>query len=112
DLQRSEEYQGHGLINLMKAFGGPSGEPASSISAVSADRLSLGESQHSRWASPATPRRVEARGDAAKTIRLMCSYSHKDEPLWKELKDHLSPLQRQGLVRLWDDRCIAPGTNW
>jgi hypothetical protein len=47
-----------------------------------------------------------------KTYRLMCSYSHKDELLWQELKDHLSPLHRQGLIRLWDDRCIDPGTNW
>jgi hypothetical protein len=112
DLQRSEFYQGHGLINLMKAFGGPSGEPAPSISAVSADRLSPGESQLSRQASPATRRSAETGGDAAKTIRLMCSYSHKDEQLWQELKEHLSPLQREGLVRVWDDRCIAPGTNW
>jgi hypothetical protein len=112
DLQRSEFYQGHGLINLMKAFGGPSGEPAPSISAVPADRLSGGESQLSRRASPATPRRAETGGDAAEPIRLMCSYSHKDEQLWKELKEHLSPLKRQGLVRLWDDRCIEPGTNW
>jgi serine protease AprX len=42
DLQRSEFYQGRGLINLMKAFGGPSGERAPSISAVSGDRLSPG----------------------------------------------------------------------
>jgi len=42
----------------------------------------------------------------------MCSYSNKDEQLWEELKDHLSPLQRQGLLKLWYDRCIAPGTEW
>ena len=112
DLQRSEFYQGRGLINLMKAFGGPSREPAPSISAVSADRLSPGESQLSRQASPTTRRGAETGGDATEPIRLMCSYSHKDEQLWQELKEHLSPLQRQGLVRVWDDRCIEPGTHW
>ena len=112
DLQRSEFYQGHGLINLMKAFGGPSGEPAPSISAASADRLSPGEANLLRRESPATRGGAEAGGDAAKTYRLMCSYSHKDEQLWQELKEHLSPLQREGLIRLWDDRRIAPGTNW
>jgi hypothetical protein len=112
DLQRSEFYQGRGLINLMKAFGGPSGEPAPPISAASGDRLSPGEPHPSRPAFPATPRRAETEDDAAETIRLMCSYSHTDEPLWKELKEHLSPLYRQGLIRLWDDRCIDPGTHW
>src|SRR5205814_9089596 len=68
--------------------------------------------QLSRRASPATRGRAETGDDAAKTIRLMCNYSHKDEQLWQELKDHLSPLQRQGLIKLWDDRCIDPGTHW
>lgn len=112
DLQRSEFYQGHGLLNLMKAFGGPSGEQAPSISAASADRLSPGEANLLRRESPATRGGAEAGGDAVKTYRLMCSYSHKDEQLWDELKDHLSPLQREGLLKLWYDRCIAPGTEW
>ncbi len=112
DLQRSEFYQGRGLINLMKAFGGPGGELTPRVSAVSADRLPLREPSLVKRESTATRRAVESGDDAAKIYRLMCSYSHKDEQLWKELKEHLSPLHRQGLISLWDDRCIEPGTHW
>jgi WD40 repeat protein len=40
------------------------------------------------------------------------SYSHKDE-VWKDrLKTHLGVLEAQGLLETWDDRRIAPGTDW
>jgi Subtilase family/TIR domain len=112
DLQRSEFYQGHGLINLMKAFGGPAAELTPPVSAVSAERLPLRETSLVRRESSGMRADAESDRDAAKTYRSMCSYSHKDEQLWEELKDHLSPLQRQGLLKLWYDRCIAPGAEW
>ena len=42
-------------------------------------------------------------------IDLFFSYSHKDEALRDELETHLAMLRRQGLVRVWHDRRIAPG---
>jgi hypothetical protein len=46
------------------------------------------------------------------SIEVFCSYSHKDEVLWKELVTHLVLLQRQGIIRTWYDRKISAGTEW
>lgn len=44
--------------------------------------------------------------------KVFISYSHRDEE-WKDrLVCHLSVLQKQGLVHLWDDRRIGAGDAW
>jgi hypothetical protein len=40
------------------------------------------------------------------------AYSHNDHLLKDELLKHLSPLRREGLVRVWHDRDIRVGTHW
>src|SRR5208282_609785 len=94
DLGRLETYQGRGLINVLKMFGedGSDEMPGSIKSRVGAADHSLG-----KYKQP---------------YRLLCSYSHKDEPLWEELKFHLSPLVREGILEVWYDRCLAAGAEW
>ena len=45
-------------------------------------------------------------------VEVFCCYSHADEPWLRKLEIHLSPLKRQGLISLWHDRLIVPGTDW
>src|SRR5438128_5859961 len=45
-------------------------------------------------------------------ITIFYSYSHRDERLRKQLEDHLSGLQRRGLIASWHDRDIDAGTEW
>lgn len=45
-------------------------------------------------------------------LEVFCSYAHKDEPLRRQLEQHLSLLSQQGIATLWHDRLIAPGTDW
>ena len=45
-------------------------------------------------------------------IEVFCSYAHEDEAWLRKLETHLSLLQKQGLVSLWHDRLISPGTDW
>src|SRR5712692_10055232 len=45
-------------------------------------------------------------------VEIFCSYAHEDEPWLRKLETHLSALKRQGLIALWHDRLIVPGTNW
>lgn len=40
------------------------------------------------------------------------SYSHKDTSWLEDLKVHLKPIAREGLVDLWDDTRIKPGQLW
>jgi len=44
-------------------------------------------------------------------VSVFISYSHKDERLKSELDKHLSSLKREGLVRVWHDRMISPGSD-
>jgi len=45
-------------------------------------------------------------------VNIFCCYAHEDEALLKKLKTHLRPLQREGLIELWDDRDISAGAEW
>jgi tetratricopeptide (TPR) repeat protein len=45
-------------------------------------------------------------------IEVFCCYCHADEAWLRKLEIHLSLLKRQGLVALWHDRLVAPGTAW
>lgn len=49
---------------------------------------------------------------ALMAVEVFCSYSHKDKIWLSKLEAHLSLLQRQGLISLWHDRLISPGTDW
>jgi formylglycine-generating enzyme required for sulfatase activity len=44
--------------------------------------------------------------------KIFISYSHNDETLKNELIKHLSILKRQGVISIWQDREISPGTEW
>jgi internalin A len=46
------------------------------------------------------------------SIEIFCCYARKDQALLNDLKTHLIPLQRQHLIRIWNDTDITPGTNY
>jgi hypothetical protein len=45
-------------------------------------------------------------------VKLFYSYSHKDEGLREELVNHLTNLERQGVLAPWHDRDIEAGAEW
>lgn len=45
-------------------------------------------------------------------VKIFCCYAHEDEALLAKLKTQLWPLQRQGLIDVWQDRDINAGTEW
>ena len=49
---------------------------------------------------------------APTAVEIFCSYAHEDKVWRQKLETHLSLLRRQGLVSLWHDRLIPPGTDW
>ena len=51
-------------------------------------------------------------GAAPTAVEVFCSYAHADEAWRQKLETHLSLLKRQGLISLWHDRLIVPGTDW
>jgi internalin A len=50
-------------------------------------------------------------GRPIESVRIFCSYSHKDETLRDELETHLKLMQRQGLIDSWHDRRIISGDD-
>jgi formylglycine-generating enzyme required for sulfatase activity len=46
------------------------------------------------------------------SLKVFCSYSHNDEPLKNELVNHLTMLERRGVISTWHDRKIPPGREW
>jgi TIR domain/NACHT domain/HEAT repeat len=49
---------------------------------------------------------------ASKPVNLFYSYAREDEELRNELENHLSLLQRRGVITAWHDRKIEPGEDW
>jgi|GEM_PF-1388207 len=45
-------------------------------------------------------------------LQVFISYSHRDEDWKNELDMHLATMKRQGLITVWQDRKIAPGSEW
>src|SRR5439155_15124811 len=62
------------------------------------------------------PQQEEERGTeivrSTGPIEILCCYARKDKLLLKELKTHLIPLQRQGLISIWHDADISAGMEW
>ena len=44
--------------------------------------------------------------------KVFISYSHKDAEWLERLRVHLKPIERDGLIDLWDDTKIAAGVQW
>src|SRR5260370_33721128 len=45
-------------------------------------------------------------------IEIFCCYSRKDQDLLENLTAHLASLRKQGLIKVWNDTDISPGTNY
>lgn len=45
-------------------------------------------------------------------MNLFVSYSHDDEPFRVELEKHLSTLKREGIIEIWHDRKLVPGSDF
>src|ERR1700749_4799397 len=46
------------------------------------------------------------------TVKIFCSYAHRDEQLRKALEAHLSLLRREGVATFWSDHDIYAGSDW
>lgn len=96
DLRRVPEFQGAGLVDALAALSPASGGPST---------REVGREERNKTAE-------RVRREHTTPLRLMFCYSHKDEILLQELKNHLSPLRHEGRIDVWWDRRLVPGTDW
>jgi len=45
-------------------------------------------------------------------VKIFFCYARKDQALLNQLKAHLIPLQRLGLITIWADTNIEAGADW
>src|SRR2546429_8167949 len=45
-------------------------------------------------------------------VTILLCYAHQDERMVSQLKNHLSLLEHNGLIALWDYGNIRPGAEW
>ena len=45
-------------------------------------------------------------------LKVFISYAHKDEPFKDDLLTVLKPLERKGILEIWQDRKIEEGDEW
>lgn len=45
-------------------------------------------------------------------VEVFISYAHEDEELRKDLNKHLKSLEREGLIKTWNDRDMTAGSEW
>lgn len=48
----------------------------------------------------------------AERVKIFFCYAHEDAALLDQLKQHLKPLQQQGIFEMWHDQDISAGTDW
>jgi serine protease AprX len=118
DLKRHADFQGRGLVNLMRALqpvvdvgmAVPTvGSVPSRTPAISDDRLArepamlVAENDHpAKGGSPAHRRAAS----------LFCSYAHEDVKLREQFERSISHLMQERLIEVWHDGEIVPGKEW
>jgi hypothetical protein len=106
DLKRAPNFQGRGLIDLLRAV--------SAVRTVGEKTAPAGDAANVRRPVSAVPtigERAKSPKDSA-PIEVFISYSHKDEKLREQLGTHLSLLKRHGVIDEWHDRRIGAGEEW
>jgi hypothetical protein len=117
-LGRVATHQGRGLIDLLQAVQpgqAATGVPLATTAALHAtpEAVSSFFPTQSAQRSPGSSIVVAPKPESGSgPLRLMYSYSHADENLKEELDAYLAPLAREGLVTVWSDRAIVPGSQW
>jgi hypothetical protein len=49
---------------------------------------------------------------AVTPVEVFYSYAHEDVSWLQKLDRHLAVLKRRGLISVWDNRLVVPGTDW
>jgi hypothetical protein len=52
------------------------------------------------------------KGEQQLAIEIFCFYAQEDKLFLRQLETHLKVLEQRGLILLWHDQQILPGTDW
>lgn len=96
------------LFDFLKPYQPP--QPPTTPAAVRPEVFVAIESMKGSGLLPNIPETPDV--PVLKPIKIFCCYARKDQFLLKDLKAHLRPLQRQGLISIWNDTDISPGAEW
>ena len=117
DLRRHTDFQGRGLVNLMRALqpvvdvgvAVPAVSVPSRTNAISEDlqaselAVSVGENVDPPKVGSSAHRRA---------VSLFCSYAHEDAKLREQFERSIFHLMQARLIEAWYDGEIVPGKEW
>ena len=77
-------------------------------------RMGPSDARHevSEFAMPITVQGESKMPTSPGRSKVFISYSREDDQWLRKLRVHLRPLERKGLLSVWTDLDIAPGTRW
>jgi MinD-like ATPase involved in chromosome partitioning or flagellar assembly/nucleotide-binding universal stress UspA family protein len=114
---------GEKLPVIEKGTGDPEdlGYPLETLAALIAQRFSYSEvllRNRDAFVAGAKPHTAAADKLASSPtqpkplVHVFISYSRKDQKFLQELKNHLAPLERLGIMRIWSDTMVDWGDDW
>jgi hypothetical protein len=118
DLKRHVDFQGRGLVNLMRALqhAGDGGAPMPSLVSAPSPSIAIAEERRTSEGTALAdenrdPSRSAGRGRRA-AASLFCSYAHEDGKLRDQFERSIAHLMQEHLIEVWYDGAIVPGTEW
>jgi subtilisin family serine protease len=118
DLRRHADFQGRGLVNLMRALqpGVDVSTPAPLPVSMQSRTSPISEGQPtSELIVSATGSDDHPKGGSVthrRAVTLFCSYAHEDAKLREQFERSIFHLLNQGLIEVWHDGEIVPGKEW
>lgn len=118
DLRRHADFQGRGLVNLMRALqpvvdvGGAVPMPVSVPSRTPAIADERRESEPTVSAGGNDDRPKGEIPAHRRAVSLFCSYAHEDAKLREQFERSISHLMQERLIEVWHDGEIVPGKEW
>jgi subtilisin family serine protease len=113
DLRRSQFFQGRGVVDVLQAM--QEAVPRGDVTTVE-PRVSVvpTPARDERTAAPPAPAGSSVPAPPEpRALRVMYSYSHKDDVYREELDMALAALRREGLIEVWQDReDLLPGSEF
>lgn len=117
DLNRHVDFQGRGLVNLMRALQ-PTVDVTTNIpQLVPSPSRSMTIDEERRTIDAAGVSRSQYSPDSISrarrpTVSLFCSYAQEDERLRNEFERSVVHLLQERLIEIWYDGEIMPGMEW
>lgn len=118
DLKRHADFQGRGLVNLMRALQpvGDVGMDVTTLISTPSRAPMIDEDRRTNEVAVSAGKNHDSLKGATRmrrpAVNLFCSYAHEDVKLREQFERSIVHLMRERLIEVWHDGEIVPGKEW